>query len=376
VGWTWDIGDLPVGGEAVLQLSAQGITTGDWTNRVDVAGAEVDTRLADNLATWVNVVRPASDLSVGASVLQSLVLLGRPTMVDLVLTNQGPDTAEQVLVTNRFSGGALLEIVETGWEVRTNSPSEVVWSVDTLAPGAEASLRITLIPTDLQGMTNHLEVTGEVVDAVPENNAFSLEVPVYPLARLQVSQSPNRDPVMLDDYLRYFLTVSSASAYTLDSVVARNTLPEGAVFVEAVTSQGTSALQGDTLVADLGALGPGEAATVELTVRPQQLGIATNVVLLQAIEADPTDPSLRSTSTVAVVETPPLAIEWTGSAVLVSWPAIAGDYRLERASSLVEGDWQPDLNTPRLSSDGERLMILFRAALAERFYRLSKSGTP
>jgi len=375
-GWTWDIGNLPADGEVVLQLRAQGMATGDWTNRVDVAGAQVDLVPADNSSTWINAVKPASDLSVSAMTLQSLVLLGRPTMIDLVVTNVGPDTAEEVLVTNRFSGGVLLGVVDAGWEVTTNMPSEVVWSVDSLAPGEAVTLQITLLPTGLEGITNQLEVTGNVVDAIPDNNAFLLPVVVNPLAKVRLLQSVNQDPVMVGDVLHYLITVISENAYDLGLVLLRDTLPEGAEFVQAVASQGTVLLQGDTVVADFGTLGAGQTATLALTIRPHQLGISTNLTLLEAAEADPADPDLHSALTVTVVETPPLTVAWTGSAVMVSWPAIASDYQLQRANSLAQPNWEPDLNTPRLSSNGERLEIFFRSALSERYYRLVKPTTP
>ncbi|MGA1237718.1 MAG: hypothetical protein ACO34E_12730, partial [Limisphaerales bacterium] len=374
--WTWNVGDLAVGNEAVIQLQAEGLMTGTWTNLVMVSGSDEDPVLDDNTVEYVQTVQAASDLGVSIRLLQDLVIVGRPAVFELSVTNGGPDTAEGVLVTNAFVGASLLEYNESGAVVVTNPANEVVWSISSLPVGDVATLQVILLPTQLDGMTNTLQVAGDVVDAVPENDAFEMLVAVNPLAELLIEQTSDKDRVMVGDQLSYQIRVTSGAPYPLEQVVLRDTLPAGAQLVTSVVSQGQVSVIGDLLTADLGGMAPGEIAVLDLVIRPQVVGWATNAVQVIVDEADPFNPAHVSSGVVSVVAEPPMDIELNGVILTISWPGIASGYQLQRADSLSSMNWQADAATPRLSADGNLWQVVLRPTSAGRFYRLVRVQNP
>ncbi len=142
-------------------------------------------------------------------------------------------------------------------------------------------------------------------DAITDygNNLFLDNVQIYDgtsAADLALSLADSPDPVLGGSNLTYAIAVSNAGPATAEGVVLTNGWPAGAILVSAEASRGSWITNGETIVADLGSLAVGEAATATLVVQPLSAGIATNVAEVSAATWDPQTGNNRATETTAV----------------------------------------------------------------------------
>ncbi len=92
-----EIGDLPAGGNAVVQITVQPAYPGVFTNTVSVDGSEDDPNPNNNFATVTNkVVAPFIDLMVTKSDHPDPIGVGGVITYTITVTNAGPDDANDV----------------------------------------------------------------------------------------------------------------------------------------------------------------------------------------------------------------------------------------------------------------------------------------
>ncbi|MBP7830527.1 MAG: DUF11 domain-containing protein [Kiritimatiellae bacterium] len=95
-------------------------------------------------------------------------------------------------------------------------------------------------------------------------------------ADLALGLSASPDPVAAGHSLVYALVVSNSSSMTAEEVVLTNTLPAGAAPVSVTASQGAWVTNGSVIVAELGAIAGGGAATLDIVVQYAAEGFVTN----------------------------------------------------------------------------------------------------
>lgn len=298
--------------------------------------------------------------------------MGRPVVLDVALTNSGPDTAYGVVVTHAFPGGLLVDAVEAATGVFTNLPGQVIWRLDEFAAGLDSHLLVTMIPTQPAGLTNIVHVVSDGIDENPGNDEVTIPWEVYPLADLRLSLVTSADRVMVNDALSYGLRAQNLAPYAVPNVQLEDVLPEGVDLVEALASQGTTNRIGRSVIADFGEMAPGSEATLAITVVPRQLGAITNTARLLAVAADPLNPTLAVVAVTQVLRDPPMEVVLTQGKIQISWPAVAGSFELQSASHLrPPADWRLDSSVPQMI-DG-RLVVTIKPLAAERFFRLVRT---
>jgi uncharacterized repeat protein (TIGR01451 family) len=143
------------------------------------------------------------------------------------------------------------------------SPAVVSNFVDGVWSGEltfeEPASAITVIADDGH---RHIGVAG-MFSATPANDVA-----------LSVVDSP--DVVILGDDLTYRFTVSNSGAAEASGVVLSNRLPSGVEFVSVSASQGTCMAAGSEIVCNIGQVSGQASVTVDIVVRPTQVGVVTN----------------------------------------------------------------------------------------------------
>ena len=94
----WTIGNLNKDENLQLEIISQIIATGNITNFVKISGNEKDTNLTNNNYTQIIHVNPAADLVVKKTVSKQEFSVGELITYMIEVTNNGPDTAENVKV--------------------------------------------------------------------------------------------------------------------------------------------------------------------------------------------------------------------------------------------------------------------------------------
>jgi uncharacterized repeat protein (TIGR01451 family) len=91
-----------------------------------------------------------------------------------------------------------------------------------------------------------------------------------------ITKTDSNDPAPTGRDLTYTLTVTNNGPDATPAVEVTDTLPASVTFVSATPSQGTCDQSGNVVTCQLGALGSGDTATVDIVVRPTQAGRITN----------------------------------------------------------------------------------------------------
>jgi uncharacterized repeat protein (TIGR01451 family) len=112
--------------------------------------------------------------------------------------------------------------------------------------------------------------------------------PSTPEADLAVTQTDSSDPAIFGDNVKYTLTVKNHGPDGATGVKLTDTTPQGTTFVSATPSTGTCSQAGGAVNCDLGSLGSGASATVDIVVTaPESAGTLTNAASASAAEMDP-----------------------------------------------------------------------------------------
>lgn len=265
------------------------VATVDWTDIYDNEYDPIEAEDIDDV-----IATESADLSLTKSVVPVIAVVGDSLTYTLTLTNDGPDTATNVEVTDDRPAGITYNTC-TPSQGTFDIPSGV-WTVGTLTAGQTETLTCYATLTATGAQTNTAEVTASDQpdpDSTPDNDD--------PAEDDQDSASVNGAPVQIDlslekdisdpspavgDTIDYTLTLTNAGPDTATNVVVTDDLPTGVAFVNAVPSQG--AYDSATGVWTVGTLTAGQIETLTLTVTVLATGSYSNYA--EITDADQLDP--------------------------------------------------------------------------------------
>ena len=117
---------------------------------------------------------------------------------------------------------------------------------------------------------------------------------------LSVALADSPDPVNAGQNLVYTASVTNLGPNLANGVTLNDVLPAGVLFVSAGASQGSVSQSAGVVVAQLGTLQAGAAATVTIVVKPGVIGALNNTVSVSAteLESDPVNNTATATTTV------------------------------------------------------------------------------
>jgi uncharacterized repeat protein (TIGR01451 family) len=230
---TVTIGNLPVNGQATFELTA---TIGanqlvDLTNPASVSGAEVDIVPANNNDTAL-LDLPSADLSIEKTDLQDPVNAGDQLTYQITVTNNGPDAAAGVVVTDSLPAGVTFVSGNVGGNAALVTvdgvTGDIIANVGALANQAQSVITI-------------------VVDVAPD-----AATPL--LNDASVTSNPNTDPVPTNNTTREDTIVSRLVDVAIDKTVSGSVVAgEVATYTVMVTNNGPSQATGVTVVDTLNA---------------------------------------------------------------------------------------------------------------------------
>jgi uncharacterized repeat protein (TIGR01451 family) len=177
-----NLGTIPFSRTATLTISVLPTQTGEITDTATVAGDQVDSNTSNNTASVNTFVDPA-DLSVTMTPSSSQIILGEPTTYTITVVNNGPVTATNVNVIDTLPAGVTVGTTTASQGHALQLGGTVVAALGSMAHGATATVRISLVPTSGTGTTviNTVTVTGDQIDPNTGNNTATSSLPVVSL---------------------------------------------------------------------------------------------------------------------------------------------------------------------------------------------------
>jgi len=269
----WDIGTLINGASAVLQLFV--------TPSASVAGTTViNTANTTGQLVTATVVIPAAPLSnvtLAKTASNILPVVGEQFSYTITATNNGPDTATGVQVTDVIPAGLTFNSY-TASQGTYNSATGM-WNVGTLASGASAVLQLFVTPTaSVAGTTviNTANSTGQLVTA-------TVVIPATPVANVVLTKTVSNLAPNVGEQFSYTITVTNNGPNTATGVQVTDVIPAGLTFNSYTASQGT--YNSATGIWNVGTMANGGTATLQLFVTPTTSVASTAVTNVATITA-------------------------------------------------------------------------------------------
>jgi uncharacterized repeat protein (TIGR01451 family) len=157
-------------------------TRGNVSNTVTVTQTETDSNTQNNTSTIVTTIDPRIDVRVSKAKTNpnDPAIAGGPLTYSIIVTNDGPSTATNVVMTDVLPNG--LTFTQGSSTVgNVNAAGQTVTAnIGTLAPGASATITIeTSVATSAAGtLSNTASVTGTETDTNTSNNSSTLNTPI------------------------------------------------------------------------------------------------------------------------------------------------------------------------------------------------------
>lgn len=325
--WTGmlDLGTLANGASSpiILRGVVNPSDTGIITNTAVVSSTTEDPDPTNNVATEITAVNTSADLSVTKVSSPNPVLSGNVLTYTIVVSNAGPDTAQNVTLTDTVPS----ELTGVQFSLDggvTFNPWLGSINVGTLVNGGSATivLRGTVDPLATDIITNTATVDSTTPDPEPDNNTATEITAINTSADISIIKTASPSPVLAGNLLTYTLTVSNAGPNPAESIILTDTPPSELTDVE------FSADGGITFTPWLGSYSVGtlgNGAAVIVLVRGTVLASATetitNTATVDSTTPDPDPTDNTSTIITPIITSADIAIVKTSSPN----PAIAGE---------------------------------------------------
>ena len=169
------VGTVSPGSQATITITGTPLAA-PWTltNRASVLSELPDPTLSNNsmkLTTEVTAPAdgPTADLSLIKNDDTDPATIGAPFRYTLTVSNTGPDTAPEVIVTETVPPEMSVGVATPSRGTCTGS-RELICQLGSLEEGATATVTIEVIPTTITTLLSRAQVTSGAVDPTPDNN--------------------------------------------------------------------------------------------------------------------------------------------------------------------------------------------------------------
>ena len=307
-GVTWNtwLGTLPLGTitngstkTVLIRGTVAATATGTISNTASVASTTLDPNLSNNSATTTTTVSPLADLSIVKTANPSPVHAGAQLIYTLVITNTGPSTATNIIVTDNvpacFSTPEYSTNAGLTWNPWTSSVN-----IGSLASGLSSTvlLRGTVCTNGASSITNTATVSSDTDDPNLSNNTSTTTTNITPVSDLAITKQTNPEPVAVGSQLTYTLVITNNGPSTANGIVLTDNIPN------TVTNPQYSLDNGTTWTNWTGTLnlnplnnGASEKVLIRGTVSNTAIGIITNTA---SVTSNSFDPNLSNNSATVI----------------------------------------------------------------------------
>lgn len=179
-----DLGTVPAGAspQITIEVDVDPTIEGPISNDVEVTGDDSDTSLANNADSVDTLVNAEADLEITKSAIPSPVIAGTTLTYTLVITNNGPSNARDLIVTDILPADVGFLSSTPGPTDCNQSEGVVSCSFQHLPPSASETITILteVNPNKIGTMSNQASVTTATLDPVPANDTDTVVVTVTP----------------------------------------------------------------------------------------------------------------------------------------------------------------------------------------------------
>ncbi|MTH16524.1 DUF11 domain-containing protein, partial [Flavobacterium sp. LC2016-01] len=302
----WNVGTVDIGVSESLIIDAKVLPTGDYLNIAQVTASNLpdpdsapnnddgDQSEDDEDSVLLTPVQPLADLSLTKTVSNTAPLVGSIVTFKIITTNNGPQDASFVTVTDLLpSGYTFFNFNATSG---TYDSTTGIWSLDILRNTESETLQINAYVNAVGDYTNIVEITNSDTidpDSTPNNGvateddyATATTVPVQQSSDLSLTKSVNNTTPIVGSEVTFEIIVTNNGPQDNNGVQVTDLLPSGYTFTGYRISTGT--YDSATGIWNVGNLVNGNSQTLQLLATVNPTGNYTNTTEVTA--SDLSDP--------------------------------------------------------------------------------------
>ena len=275
-----NIGRLAVGEKVILEIICKVENTGRFVNIANVTGNEFDYDLSNNCANASVLINPACDMEVEKTVNESNPNYRDNVTWSIVVRNNGPDVAHDVIVNDVLPGSLIWISDDSNGKY---NPRTGIWTIAQLNRGVEIRLNIVAMVNGTGITQNNVSVTAREFDYDLSNNNASEIVEVNKTADVSIVKIVDDSNPLYGNLITWTLIAKNNGPDKATSVAVEDILPKGLILVDVVTTKGFY----DKGVWYLCCLENGEEESLDIICEVNTTGNITNYASITAEEDDP-----------------------------------------------------------------------------------------
>ena len=257
--------------------------------------------------TSIIPVDPINSLAASIVPSSSQVVLGGSVTYLLGVTNTGATTVSAYL-TNVLPAG-LSFVSETGAPGSfTQNGQTIIYNLGSLSPGAGVTIA-SLYTAVASGLQTNI-ITAAVPFAafnIDNNSASAITAVSLPMADLAAGISATPNPAVVSGYVTYTLSVTNLGPSNAVSTLGAFSLAD-LQLVSVAPSQGSYAVNNNTVQCALGTIAPGNIAVVVVTAAPEIIGTLNNTWIVSTGSLDTNAANNSATAAVPVSYAAPIIL--------------------------------------------------------------------
>ena len=275
-----NIGRLAVGERVILEIICKVENTGRFVNIANVTGNEFDYDLSNNRANASVLINPACDMEVEKTVNESNPNYRDNVAWSIVVRNNGPDVAHDVIVNDVLPGSLIWISDDSNGKY---NPRTGIWTIAQLNRGVEIRLNIVAMVNGTGITQNNVSVTAREFDHDLSNNNASEIVEVNKTADVSIVKIVDDSNPLYGNLITWTLIAKNNGPDKATSVAVEDILPKGLILVDVVATKGVY----DNGVWYLCCLENGEEESLDIICEVNTTGNITNYASITAEEDDP-----------------------------------------------------------------------------------------
>ncbi|HEU4889596.1 MAG TPA: DUF11 domain-containing protein, partial [Thermoanaerobaculia bacterium] len=269
-----------------------------------------------------------ADLGVTKSTNTTTASAGDPVTYTITVTNNGPDAANEVVVSDTLPPSLLFQSITPAATFTCTTPAAgtsgtITCTGGPLANGATATftLNTTVAPGATGSISNGVSVSSSASDSNGGNSTATAPGVIVGEADLSITKTTNVTQTQTGNTINYTITVTNNGTDPALNVIVNDDLPAGLQFISATPSQGTCSGT-DPFSCNLGTLAGGATATIALqALVTATSGTVTNTATVTSDTDDDTPGNNTGTSPATPVN--PAGSQATGIPTLSEWALMA-----------------------------------------------------